>query len=144
MTPWLTELATIVSKAAPILGSALIGNYGAMALQLIQAVFGGTTPTETLGNVAADPDAAVKLKQIEDEHGSALAKLSEEDTMSARGMTGVETVRHWLMAVLIVFILLDTIAIYFVKDSQLSHLLIAIDGGLIIELKNIFKLYFGG
>jgi hypothetical protein len=141
-----SELLAIVEKAAPLVGQALIGNYSAVALSLIQDVFGGSTPEETSQNVSNDPEAASKLKEIEDKHATALAKLAEADRESARAMVGVglNRIRFWMGVTLIVLVVIDTIAIYFTHDSQVSHILIAILGGLAVELKNVFKLYFGG
>jgi hypothetical protein len=144
MTQWFSELASIVGKAAPLLGQALVGNYGAVAVDLIQAVFGGKSVPETLQKVVDDPDAAVKLKDLQDRHLEALTKLSNQDTEDARKLAGANKIRIVLMIILGIMLVADIIGIALVKDSNLSHILIALMGGLIMELKNVFKLYFGG
>lgn len=60
------DLAGIVGKAAPILGTLLGGPAGAAVGGLVASVLGtGNTPDEVSQALAINPDAAVKLKQIE-------------------------------------------------------------------------------
>lgn len=142
--PWVTELISIANKSAPILASALQGDYSSVAMSLIQAVFGGGSPIETLHNISNDPLAQEKLKALETKHCEALTKLSIDDRMDARKMEGAERFRHWLVGGLILLIVGDVVAIQLVTDNQLDHFLMATLGGLVVELKNVFKLYFGG
>lgn len=60
------DIAGTVGKAAPILGTLLGGPAGGAVGGLIASVLGtGGTPDEVSTALAANPDAAVKLKQIE-------------------------------------------------------------------------------
>ena len=60
------DIAEAVGKAAPVLGSLLLGKAGEAAGTLIAATLGvGNTPSEVSEALAVNPDAAVKLAQIE-------------------------------------------------------------------------------
>jgi hypothetical protein len=142
--PWFGELVTVVSNAAPVLGSVLGGPAGGIAGTLIKDVFGGATLQETLTNVAADPNAAEKLKELEDKHVEALEKLAVDDRVSAREMSDAQLIRKIIILVLIILIPLNGIALFLVKDSSLNHFLILTFGLLLGELKQVVKLYFGG
>lgn len=72
------DLTHTVAQAAPLLGRAFAGPGGAAVGSLIAAKFGGSPHEmdnlQTL--IHADPEAAVKLKQIESEHEVALQQLT--------------------------------------------------------------------
>lgn len=74
----LSTLAHSVAKAAPLLGSALAGPQGAAVGQLIAAKFGGrwedASSLHTL--IQNDPEAQIKLKQIEADHEVELQRLT--------------------------------------------------------------------
>lgn len=74
----LSMLAHSVAKAAPLLGSALAGPQGAAVGQLIAAKFGGTweQPGALQDLIRNDPEAQVKLKQIEADHEVELQRLT--------------------------------------------------------------------
>lgn len=74
----LSAFAHSVAKAAPLLGSALAGPQGAAVGQLIAAKWGGSwNELDTLQDVIHnDPEAPVKLKQIEADHEVELQRLT--------------------------------------------------------------------
>jgi len=76
----LSALAHSVAKAAPLLGSALAGPQGAAVGQLIAAKFGGTweQPDALQHLIQNDPEAQVKLKQIEMDHAVELQRLTSQ------------------------------------------------------------------
>lgn len=62
------DVAVLAGKAAPILGTLLGGPAGAAVGALIASGLGvGNSPDEVSVALASNPDAAVKLKQIEKE-----------------------------------------------------------------------------
>jgi len=82
----LDAISTFVSKAAPILGNVLTGNFPAAAVSLITSVFGGSSNDlpDLLNRLQSDPQAAVKLAQIQSEHILEL-KAVENDRLKIEG-----------------------------------------------------------
>lgn len=87
------NLSDIVSKAAPLIGTALGGPLGGVAATLVANAFGGSAsnPDDLISKINADPEYISKLKQIEYSHGEQMAKYSSmdyenytKDTQSAR------------------------------------------------------------
>lgn len=74
----LNDLGKWVAQSAPLLGGALAGPTGATIGSLIAAKFGGgSNQPDTLHTlIQADPQAALKLKELELEHELALTQLT--------------------------------------------------------------------
>lgn len=73
----ITDLGHTVARFAPLLGGALSGPCGATLGGIIASVFGTDTskPDRLQNLIITDPDAAVKLKQIEVDHHLELQKM---------------------------------------------------------------------
>lgn len=107
------DLASTVAKSAPALGAALGGPAGAAVGGLIAAAFGVDRNAAAVAEaVANDPEAAVKLREIELRHAEVLAELMTQrylgemaDTQHARTthrdsqMPAILTVALFLMVV---------------------------------------------
>jgi hypothetical protein len=76
-----SDVLTLVSKAAPLLGSVLGTPLAGIAISLIAHAFGVDSKNLTnLTNVMRnDPEAAIKLKTLEYEHAEVLAKVASSD-----------------------------------------------------------------
>jgi hypothetical protein len=74
----LADLGRTIAKAAPLLGTALAGPAGATIGSLIASKFGGgdANPDELNALIQADPEAALKLKEIENTHETQLAQIA--------------------------------------------------------------------
>jgi hypothetical protein len=74
----LEDLGKTIAKAAPLLGAVLAGPAGASLGSIIAAKFGGsdTSPDELNALIQADPNAALKLKEIESENEIQLAQIA--------------------------------------------------------------------
>lgn len=71
------DIASDVAKAAPILGGLLGGPAGAAVGGLIASALGtGNDPAQISAALATNPDAFVKLKQIEAEQATRLRELA--------------------------------------------------------------------
>lgn len=82
------EIGAKVSLVAPSLGAALGGPAGAAVGALVAAAFGTrATPDAVSAAVSADPDAAVKLREIELRHAETLAELEFRDAAAEHGET---------------------------------------------------------
>src|SRR4051812_5140087 len=86
------DIAGIVGKAAPILGTVLGGPAGAAVGGLVAAALGvGNTPDEIQKAIATDPEAALKLATLEMEHKEKLQAMVYEhaDKMIEAGTAGI-------------------------------------------------------
>lgn len=73
------DLATTVGRAAPLLGTLLGGPAGAAVGGIVASVLGtGSSPDEVSQALATNPDAAVKLRQIEAERQTRLQELAAD------------------------------------------------------------------
>ena len=107
------DLASTVAKSAPALGAALGGPAGAAVGGLIAAAFSVDRSAQAVAEaVANDPEAAVKLREVELRHAEVLAELMTQrhlgemaDTQHARAthkdslMPAILTVALFLMVV---------------------------------------------
>ena len=78
---WKSVGNAAVSVGAPLLGGALFGPAGAAAGSIIAGKFGvspESTPEQVLAAINGDPDAALKLRQIETTHVERLQELENE------------------------------------------------------------------
>lgn len=92
----------VISVGAPLLGGALFGPAGAAVGSIIAGKFGvspDATPDQVLTAIKGDPDAALKLMEIETTHAERLQELENErlrietaDVQSARNVHQ----HHWM------------------------------------------------
>lgn len=97
---------TAIAVGAPLLGGALFGPAGAAVGSIIAGKFGvspESTPEQVLAAINGDPDAALKLREIETTHVERLQELENEklrietaDVQSARSVHQ----HHWMPSVL--------------------------------------------
>lgn len=75
-----SELGQRIAQSAPLLGGALAGPLGSTLGSLIAAKFGGSSsqPEALQALLTADPQAALKLKELECEHALALQHLARQ------------------------------------------------------------------
>lgn len=93
---------TAIAVGAPLLGGALFGPAGAAVGSIIAGKFGvspDATPDQVLTAINGDPDAALKLREIEVTHIERLQELENErlrietaDVQSARSVHQ----HHWM------------------------------------------------
>lgn len=93
---------TAIAVGAPLLGGALFGPAGAAVGSIIAGKFGvspESTPEQVMAAINGDPDAALKLRQIETTHIERLQELENEklrietaDVQSARNVHQ----HHWM------------------------------------------------
>lgn len=96
----------VIKAGAPLLGGALFGPAGSVIASIISGKFGvspDATPDQVLTAIKGDPDAALKLRQIETTHVERLQELENErlrietaDVQSARNVHQ----HHWMPSVL--------------------------------------------
>lgn len=94
------DIGRQVASAAPVLGAALGGPVGGAAGALIASVFGvDNTPDAVEKAIKADPESAIKLRELEQRHIERLTELENDrfrietaDVQSARGAHN----HHWM------------------------------------------------
>ncbi|MDZ7804332.1 hypothetical protein [Thiohalophilus sp.] len=92
MSFW-SNLGDTVAKAAPLLGGAIGGPGGAALGKMVASVFGveGDDPEAIQSAINQDPEAAIKLREIETRHRQKLEELALE---RHRAELEAETDRH--------------------------------------------------
>ena len=74
-----SDIGKAVESIAPALATAVLGPAGPLVGGLISTALGvSNTPDEVATALKTDPDAAVKIKQLESEQATALATLKEQ------------------------------------------------------------------
>ncbi len=128
------DVGEAVKKYAPMLGTALAGPAGGAAgtaVSLLLGAFGlgdETKPDEALAAIQANPDMALKLRELEDKHQESLAQLAFQalqaqlsDVQNARSReveitkaTGKRDVNLYILAWVVVvgFFLLTGMMLY--------------------------------
>ena len=96
----------VIKAGAPLLGGALFGPAGSVIASIISGKFGvspDSTPDQVLTAIKGDPDAALKLREIETNHVEHLQALENErlrietaDVQNAR----LNHQHHWMPSVL--------------------------------------------
>jgi hypothetical protein len=103
---WKDIGSTIIKAGAPLLGGAIGGPAGAYIAGMVASRFGldtDSTPGQILTAITGDPDAALKLREIEATHTERLQELENErlriettDVQNAR----LNHQHHWMPSVL--------------------------------------------
>lgn len=96
----------IIKAGAPLLGGALFGPAGSVIASMVSGRLGvspDATPDQVLTAIKGDPDAALKLREIETTHVERLQELENErlrietaDVQSARNVHQ----HHWMPSVI--------------------------------------------
>lgn len=74
------DIGKQVASAAPVLGAALGGPIGGAAGALLASIFGvDSKPDEVSQAIKADPESALKLFQLEQEHEQALRQMALDE-----------------------------------------------------------------
>lgn len=154
------DLKTILKSAAPMLGAAIGGPFGAMAAKLAAEALGdpSSNPEDLPTLMAiATPEQIATLKQAEMDFKSRmtelgysnvekLAALSVDDRKSAREMQGVTRSRiPGLLAILVVVAwgLVQWFLLTHLVDQSMRELIARVLGTLDTALVMVLSFYFG-
>ena len=152
----LGDIFPIIEKAAPILatalGSPIAGSASVIALNLLASAFGiNINDANKLSTaIYADPDAAIKLKEVEEKYASFNLKIDEEDTANARDreekiikLTGKEDyILHFIALVIIIGFFVFSFLNYFIKVPD-DHVVTLLIGQLSAGFLMVLGYYFG-
>lgn len=114
----LSAVKNAISIYAPLLGGAIGGQAGDLVGSLIAMAFGSSfkNPEDLLAKIRSDPEAALKLRQLQDQHQEALMALENQqaiiittDIQDARKRQLEEEKitghRDWIVPILAFFVL---------------------------------------
>jgi hypothetical protein len=159
-----SEVGKAIKKYAPILGTVIGGPVGGAiggAVSLVASAFGveGDDPDDILRAIQADPEAAIKLKQIENDHELQLKAMALEadrlqlaDVASARdreakivAATGKRDVNLYLLAWLLVagFFCLCAALFYKALPEGQTDIIFMLFGTLATAFGSVIQYFFG-
>lgn len=163
----MSKLNEIISKIAPVLGSIIPLPGASLIMNLIGAAFGGASSDDELADkIASDPNAAVKLREIEENTkvqlqqiaaqqaqaeiaaNTALIQSDERDRASARQMatsnkSNVQTVIVAFLSVAISFLIAYLCFYGLPKDSESNSILYMLIGQLSAGFGMALNFFFG-
>lgn len=135
------DVISIISKVSPVLGTALGGPAGGIIGSIISKVLGVDmkNPDSVQKALDEDPECANKLKELE---------LELNELQSARSAANSETgfmryVRPMLVLLAFFSLFADIVLLIYVEDQAVRQLLWVFTGVLILDIRQIYKLYFG-
>ena len=145
----------IVGKGAPALGSLLGGPVGNAVGGLIASVFGADPddPDDIYEKLSADPDAIVKLKELEANHRERITELYLADIQSARGReveltraTGKRDINIYVLAWTVVagfFLLAGVLMVVPMPEGTNQTVVTLLFGGLVSGFSTVLAYFFG-
>jgi len=149
-------LISLIEKSAPLLAGAIAGPFGSVAVSLVSALFGADSSNinDVVSKITTDPEAAIKLKQLEMQHQEALELIKSQqyekehdDIDDARDFIKDGNHRHtvtFLIAACFSFIVLCFLALYwFDDDKSVIALISALLTTLMHQVHKIYSLFFG-
>lgn len=154
------DIADVVGKAAPVVGSVLGGPAGGAIGGLIASALGvEATPEAVQQAVAKDPEALLKIKRLELEHRRELeamqadlekARLADRQDARSRDIA-IQEARgaNWRADVLAIGALLGLVALIYtllwvqIPDGPARDVLLMLSGALVAVVKDVFAFEFG-
>jgi hypothetical protein len=153
---------TIIGLGLPLVGASIIGAPGAIAANLIDSVsklFGvdSKNPEDLLAKIQNDPEAFLKLKQIENNYKVQLEQLNIQnnqnilvDKQDARETQSKKLSQHYkdpmypfLAVSITIGFFLSLLALYFIKDNVFRDVVCTMIGVLCANFKDVYNYYFG-
>lgn len=135
------SLVSIISKAAPVLGTALGGPAGGLVGSLISSVLGVdmNKPDEVINKIQSDPIFIGKLKELD---------MQLNDLQNARSFAETDTgilryQRIFLAIMAMLSIFADIILIEYTSNAVVSQILIIMLVFLVWDIRQIYKFFFG-
>lgn len=148
----MNDLLNLLKGVAPTLATAVAGPLGGAAVSALAAKFGVSGTVEAVAEaIAGDPDAAVKLQELELEY----AKIDAADRDSARKAhlaIATSPDAHWLEKLVVPILALGTVGLCFmligvllfinIPDSQENIIIYAL-GFITSAAGQVLSYFFG-
>lgn len=134
------ELINVISKASPVLGSALAGPAGAIVGALISNAVGvDVSDPKGVEQKLKDPAVMDKLRELELQ----LADLKDAREEASKETGLVKLTRPFLAILSMIAILTDLFMINHVNNQLAQQVLIVMLIFLVWDIRQIYKFYFG-
>mgnify|MGYP001344732870 CR=1 FL=1 len=154
------DIGKKVAEAAPLLGNVLAGPVGGAAGSLIATIFGTEPdPDAVMKKIEQDPQAYLKLKELELNHAAELERLALQaetarlaDVQSARSReievvraTGERDTNLYALAWIVVlgFFVLTGALMAFPLQEGSSEVVFLLFGGLVAGFTQVLGYFFG-
>lgn len=151
------SLSSVVGKISPVLGSILNAFVpgSSLVLNAIENVFGlpsGSSDDTIAAAIQADPDASIKLKQIEADHEAAIMDMQTKIRLGAyaREEIIVESThkRDWVLDVLAIgtvsgFFLVSALIFFIHIDQSMTGIVNFVCGEISSLAAIVISYYFG-
>lgn len=127
MSTW-TDVGNTVARFAPVLGAVVGGPAGASIGGIVAAALGtNSTPDAVAAALAGDPDAAIKLREIEARNAEVLAAINLDtmramidDRKHARSTHGGHWMT-WLLTLALVVMVAATLAALMMIETPMAN-----------------------
>lgn len=145
------SVKSILGKSAPVLGAALSGPAGAAVGLMISNVLGVSTEEEVLEKLKNDPEALLKLKELEITHRTELEKINLsaytstlKDIQDARNKNNGHWMPSILTLVLAVMVSGMFVALFLIPPSEAyAQVLIMIAGTILGAFSTAVAFWLG-
>jgi hypothetical protein len=139
------ELGKQVAEYAPLLGGVLGGPSGAAVGTMLASKFGTKeTPNDIAAAIQADPNAALKLKEVELNNETKLQELYLKDKQNARLSHKESIMPAALSVALTVFVCLVVYLLFFAPVPDASKdVLFMLLGVVVKEWSNAMQYWYG-
>lgn len=135
------NIISVISAVSPVLGKALGGPAGGVVSSIISKVLGVNmnSPESVKKALEENPECAAQLKELELE----LAELQSARNSANQEEGFMRYVRPILVLLAFLSLFADIVLLMYVKDEAVRQLLWVFTGVLILDIRQIYKLYFG-
>jgi len=139
------ELSKQVADYAPLLGGVLGGPSGAAVGTMLASKFGTKeTPNDIAAAIQADPNAALKLKEVESNNETKLQELYLKDKQNARLSHKDSVMPAALSIALTLFVVLVVYLLFFAPVPDASKdVLFMLLGVVVKEWSNAMQYWYG-
>lgn len=142
------DIANAVGAIAPSIATALLGPAGGVAVTLLENLF-GVKSDGLVASISSDPSSALKLKELEDQHGEVLIQLTNSDKANARDRD-VQIIKSgksdWVLSTIAIMVVIGFFILcvlnYF-EDLKDDHVLIMLIGQMSSGFVMVLSFYFG-
>lgn len=135
------DVVGVIRKVSPVLGTALGGPAGGLVGSLISSILGVdmNNHEEVSKKIDNDPECQVKLRELELQFKD--LQTAREEASKEQGFARI--FRPMMVIVAYISLFIDLALIKYCQDELIRQILILFTGVLILDIRQMHKLYFG-